>query len=234
MTELLYMRDCYLKEFNATVIAVRDNFVELDKTAFYPLGGGEPNDTGKIISNGNEFIVKNVIKKEGKVLHEIDRKGLNVGEKVHGILDWEKRYKIMRMHTASHLLSAIFNKESGALITGNQLDFEKSRIDFSLENFDREKINEFVEKANQLIKENRDVKIYFLKREEAFKIPGIVKLAGALPPKVEELRIVEIDGIDIQADGGNHVKNLAEIGKIEVVKLENKGKNNRRIYFTLN
>jgi Ser-tRNA(Ala) deacylase AlaX len=135
MTELLYMRDCYLREFDAIVVFIDGNNIELDRTAFYPTGGGQPNDTGRIIFDGQEFFVKNVFKKNGKVFHEVDRVGLEVGNKIHGIIDWERRYRLMRMHTAAHVISEIINRETGALITGNQLDVEKSRIDYNLGKF---------------------------------------------------------------------------------------------------
>jgi Ser-tRNA(Ala) deacylase AlaX len=233
MTELLYMKDCYLREFDATIISIDGNNIELDKTAFYPSGGGQPNDTGRIIFNGQEFFIKNVFKKNGKVFHEVDRVGLKAGNEIHGIIDWERRYRLMRMHTAAHLISEIINRETGALITGNQLDVEKSRIDYNLENFDREKIKECVNKANEIIQQGLQVKIYFMKREEALKIPKITKLAMGLPENLENIRIVEIEGVDIQADGGTHVSNLKEIGKIEIIKMENKGKNNRRLYYAI-
>jgi Ser-tRNA(Ala) deacylase AlaX len=139
----------------------------------------------------------------------------------------------MRMHTSAHLLSAIFNKETGALITGNQIEPEKSRIDFSLEDFDRERMLGYCRQANEAIAKNPPVKTYFMKREEALQIPGITKLASAAPPDVKELRIVEIEGLDLQADGGVHVKSLGEIGRIDPLKFENKGKSNRRLYFMI-
>jgi Ser-tRNA(Ala) deacylase AlaX len=168
-----------------------------------------------------------------RFFHEVDRVGLEVGNKIHGIIDWERRYRLMRMHTAAHVISEIINRETGALITGNQLDVEKSRIDYNLENFDRKKIEECVNKANEVIRQGLQVKVYFLKREEALKIPKITKLAKGLPENLEEVRIVEIEGFDIQADGGTHVSNLKEIGKIEIVKMENKGRSNRRLYYTV-
>ena len=139
----------------------------------------------------------------------------------------------MRYHTAAHAVASVINAKTGALITGNNLEPEKGRIDFSLEEMDRDLIVDCVAETNKKLAENREVKIYYLPREEAFKIPGIVKLAKVLPPSVQNLRIVEIDGLDIQADGGCHVKNSSEIGKLEIQKLENKGKDNRRLYFTL-
>jgi misacylated tRNA(Ala) deacylase len=233
MTELIYMNDCYAKEFDATVTKADGKFVILDKTAFYPQGGGQPTDTGKLIKNGEECEVVFAKKIGGDVSHEVDKEGLKEGDTVHGVIDWDNRYRLMRMHTAAHILCEIFHKETGALITGNQLNLEKSRIDFNLENFDREKMNEYVAKANEIVQKDLPIKIYTLPREEAMKIPSITKLANVLPPAVQELRIVEIEGFDTQADGGTHVKSTKEVGEIEVVGAENKGKNNRRVYFTL-
>jgi len=233
MTKKLYWEDSYVKEFEATITAVNDTTVELDQTNFYPTGGGEPNDIGKLISNGEGFQIIDVSKEGDKILHKVDKEGLKVGDRVKGVIDWERRYRLMRMHTAAHLLSALINRETGALITGGNLDLDKSRIDFNLETFDREKIIQLVDRANKLIKQDAEVKSYTMKREDALRIPDIIKLAEAVPPDADELRIVEITGIDKQADGGNHVKSLKEVGEIQVMKLENKGRNNRRLYYTL-
>ncbi|MBI3027666.1 alanyl-tRNA editing protein [Candidatus Woesearchaeota archaeon] len=234
MQNALYMDDSYLKEFEAAVESVKDDkYVVLDKTAFYPTGGGQPHDNGTIVCNGEEYPVVYVGKFSGQISHEIAKPGLKVGDQVSGSINWERRYKFMRMHTAAHLLISIFNKESNVLITGNQIDEEKTRIDFNMENFDRNKIMSYIEQANQIIKQDLPVKNYYLPREEAMKIAGVVKLAAALPPNVDTLRIVEIPGIDIQADGGTHVKSLSEIGTVELVKAENKGKDNRRVYYTV-
>jgi misacylated tRNA(Ala) deacylase len=231
MTKKLFWDDAYLKEFDATAASVSANQVVLDQTALNPRGGGLVGDTGAL----NGVRVVDTIKGENdSIIHMLESApGWSVGTSVHGVLDWERRYRIMRMHTSAHLLSSIFLKETGALITGNQIEPEKSRIDFSLENFDREKMLVHCGQANDAIAKNPPVKTYFMKREEALKIPAVVKLANAAPPDVQVLRIVEIGGIDIQADGGPHVKNLGEIGKIEPLKFENKGKSNRRLYFTI-
>jgi misacylated tRNA(Ala) deacylase len=171
---------------------------------------------------------------EDSIAHVLQTAGsLVVGNPVHGVLDWNRRHRIMRMHTSAHLLSAIFHKETGALITGNQIEPDKSRIDFSLDDFDREKMLVYCSQANEAIAKDPPVKTYFMKREEALKIPGITKLASVMPPDVKDLRIVEIEGYDLQADGGVHVKNLGEVRKIEPLKFENKGKSNRRMYFTI-
>src|SRR3989338_3753844 len=223
MENAIYMNDSYLKEFEATVETVKNGkFFVLDKTAFYPSGGGQPHDTGVFICNNEEYPVIYVGKFSGKISHEVSKPGLKPGDKIIGKIDWQRRYKFMRMHTAAHLLISIFNKESNVLITGNQIDEGKTRIDFNMENFDREKIIQYINAANEIIKQDLPVKTYYLPREEAMKIPGVVKLAGALPPDVSNLRIVEIPGVDIQADGGTHVKSLSEIGTIEFVKAENK------------
>lgn len=222
-----------MTEFEACVISANDSVVELDQTAFFATGGGEPNDTGKLISNDQEFQVVDVSKEADTILHKVDKEGLKTGDEVKGAINWDRRYRLMKMHTASHLLSSIIHKETGALISGGNLDLEKSRIDFNLEDFNREIFAVYVQKANELIKHGASVKSYFMERKEAMKIPGIIKLLEALPPDVENLRIVEIEGVDIQADGGNHVRNLNELGGIEIVKLENKGKDNRRVYYTL-
>ena len=180
------------------------------------------------------FNVVFTTKLSGKTAHQIDREGLKINDEVKGYIDWNRRYMLMRMHTAAHILSAVFSKEAGALITGNQLDLEKSRIDFSLDDFDREKINNYFSKANELIKKDLKIKIYEMQRSEVEQSPDMVKLAKGLPPMINMLRIVEIQNYDKQPDGGTHVKSLKEVGIIKFLKAENKGKENRRIYFTMN
>ena len=234
MKDALYMTDSYLKEFEAIVQSIKDDkYVILDKTAFYPQGGGQPFDTGVMKNNDDDYPVIFAGKFEGSISHEVSKPGLKVGDLVNCKIDWQRRYKLMRMHTSAHIIDAILYQEAGALCTGNQLGLDKSRIDFSLDTLDRDKIQQYVDMANEWVRKAVDVKIYFLPREEALKIPGIVKLASVMPPEVKELRIVEILGIDIQADGGTQVKNTSEIGKISLVSVENKGKNNRRMYYTV-
>ncbi len=234
MTQTIFLEDCYVKECDATVVAAEGSKVELDGTVFCYEGGGQPPDNGKIIdSSGEEFAVASVKKESGRIMHYLDKTGLKQGDKVHCTIDWERRHKLMRYHTAAHILSAIINRKTGALITGNQLSVDQARFDFDLENFDKAVIEECVKEANDAVKRNMAVKTYFLPREEAMKIPGVVKLANALPPQVQQLRIVEIGDVDIQADGGTHVGNTSEIGTIEIIKMDNKGKSNRRVYFRL-
>ncbi|MBI1936405.1 alanyl-tRNA editing protein [Candidatus Woesearchaeota archaeon] len=233
-TELLYFTDCYLREFEAKVLEVNnDKYIVLDKTGFYYNSGGQPFDTGVIAANGDEYPVVFAGKFSGTISHEVGKPGLKVGDYVKGRIDWDRRYRHMRMHTAAHIIDAVLYKEAGALCTGNQLGTDKSRIDFSLDVLDRDKMQQYIGMANEWVKKAIDVKIYFMPREDALKIPGVVKLASVMPPEVKELRIVEIPGIDLQADGGTQVKNTSEIGQIKFLSVENKGKANRRLYYTL-
>jgi Ser-tRNA(Ala) deacylase AlaX len=234
VTDALYLEDSYLKESDADVVSVKDGkYVVLDKTVFYPKGGGQPWDTGQILKGDQTYNIVYVGRFSGAISHEVDRAGLKEGDQVHCVLNWERRYKLMRSHTAAHIFAALLCNGTGALITGNQLEEDKVRFDFSLKEYDREILEKYLDETNKLTAKGADVRCYWLPREEALEIPGIIKMAAALPPDIPELRIVEIEGIDKQADGGTHVRNLREIGQIKLLKTENKGKNNRRVYFTL-
>ncbi|MBU0471163.1 MAG: alanyl-tRNA editing protein [Nanoarchaeota archaeon] len=234
MTEALYLDDSYLKEFDAVVKNVKDGkFVVLDRTAFYPNSGGQPFDEGIIVRDNEVFKVVFVGKFSGVISHEVNHIGLKEGDKVHCVIDWDKRYALMKAHTSAHIVSTLIHNETGALISGNQLGVDKIRIDFSLENYNSEKMIEYVAVANNIISKGLEVKTFYLPRDEALKIPSVVKLAKALPPAIDILRIVEIGDFDKQADGGTHVKNTLEVGSLEFLKAENKGKNNRRMYYTI-
>ncbi len=231
--EILYLEDQYLKEFEAEVEEANGKYIILNKTAFYPQSGGQSYDLGTIKHEDKEYKVIYTGKFSGKISHEVDKEGLKPGDKVKCKIDWERRYKLMRMHTAAHIVSAVFHKEAGALITGNKLEPEKSRIDFNIENFDREKIDDYIKKSNDLIQQDIPIKVYTLTREEAEKDPAMFKLAKGLPKEIKEIRVVDIENIDRQADGGTHVKSTKEVGKIVFLKAENKGKANRRVYYKL-
>jgi misacylated tRNA(Ala) deacylase len=234
MTDLLYLEDSYLRECDAKVITVSNGkYVVLDRTIFYPKGGGQPHDTGQILKGDHVFNVVYVGKFSGQVSHEVDHEGLKVGDEVHCVLDWERRYRLMRSHTSAHCFSSGLCNGTGALVTGNQLDVDKVRFDFSLKDFDRSVLEKYIDEANELLKKDIPVKWYVLPRKEALEIPGIIKMAEAFPPDIPNLRIVEIVGVDKQADGGTHVKNLKEVGQIKFIKCSNKGKNNRRVYYSL-
>ncbi len=234
MTESLYLTNSYLKEWEAEVVEINNGkFVVLDKTAFYPNSGGQPHDEGIILreSDGIEFRVIYVGKFNDKVSHELDKEGLKVGDKVKCVIDWNRRYQLMKSHTATHVLSEVIFREANALVTGGQLGLDKCRMDFSINNYDLEKIKKYVEEANEIIKKDLSVSVEFLPREEAMKISQVSKLAKGLPESIKEVRIVNIGDFDVQGDGGTHINSTSEIEKIEFIKCDNRGKNNRRIYY---
>jgi misacylated tRNA(Ala) deacylase len=230
VTRKLFWEDMYMKEFDAEVELVDGNRVVLDQTAFNPRGGGLVSDTGRL--NGMKVVEAT---KEGEnVFHILEGPAdLRVGDRAHGVLDWERRHRIMRMHTSAHILSAVVHGETGALITGNQISPDESRVDFNLDEFDRSRMTYFVDKVNEAVGRSLDVRSFFMKREEALATPGFVKLANAMPPTLVELRIVQIGDVDTQADGGVHVKNTSEVGKVVGLRTENKGRSNRRLYFAV-
>ena len=234
MTEELYLRDQYLREFDAKIVEVGPSYVVLDRTAFFPRASGLEGDRGKIAAETGEYTVTGVKREGDKILHFVEtREGLTEGMEVHGILDWSNRYRQMRLHTASHIVSAILYKKYGATVTGGHITAEKAREQYNVDALTPEVISDVFERANEVVRQELPVKVYWLPRDEALKIPGIVKLAAKMPPNVERWRIVEIPGIDIQADGGPHVSNTKEIGKIAFLKKENKGKGKKVIQFTV-
>lgn len=234
MARALYMDDSYLKNWNAKVLNVTDDkYIVLDKTAFYPKGGGQPWDEGFIIKDDEKFKVIYVGKFSGKISHEVDKPGLKEGDEVNCEINWERRYTFMRYHTASHLISNILYNRAGAKITGNQIELDKTRMDFSMKDYSPEKLREFVDEANRIIEKNLPITINYMTKDEVLGRPELARLAVGLPENIKEFRIVNIGEIDEQVDGGTHVNTLKEIGNIEVIKTINKGKNNRRMYFVL-
>lgn len=237
MKQAVYEDDMYLKELDSVVDSVNGKYIVLKQTIFYPNAGGVLYDTGKILrkKDNKVFNVIFSIKKNNVISHEVDVEGLNENDEVKLILDWDRRYHLMKSHTVAHLLSSLFHKE-GALITGNSIELEKSRMDFNLKDFSKELVEKKIEELNNIIKNDGVVEVYYIDREEALKNEGFVKLANKLPPNIEKLRIVKIvdknnNILDEQADGGCHVKHLNEIKKVELLKVDNKGKGNRRVYF---
>lgn len=237
MSEALYLEDCYMKDFMAKVMSVKDGkFVVLDQTAFYPDSGGQPHDTGILIreSDGKKFPVVYVGKFNGKISHQVeDAQELKEGDEVKAIIDWERRHRLMRMHTAAHVISRVLFKETGATTSGNQLGLDRSRIDYSLDCFDKEKLMECIDKANDIVRQGIDVKKSFMKNDVAKEIKGFGEPSPHLIQGFDTLRVVDIEGFDAQPCGGTHLDNTKEIGKIEFVKAENKGKKNRRLYYTV-
>jgi len=234
-TKLLYLYDSYLREFEAKILRVSGNLVVLDQTGFHPLTGGVGCDTGFLVKDDRRFKVVRVeidrATKEVSHVLESETVGLSQGDVVKGLIDWDRRYCLMRLHTAAHLIAAVMYRDYDALITGGQVDVDQAKLDFNLPRTNREIFEAAVKRANEEAGRRVELKVYFLSRDEALKVPGVVKLAERMPPEERELRIVEIPGIDLQADGGPHVKNTSEIGEIQLLKIENKGKNQRRVYF---
>ncbi|MFH1505857.1 MAG: alanyl-tRNA editing protein [archaeon] len=236
MEEALYLKDSYLKEFEAEVKEVKDQkFVVLDKTAFYPASGGQPHDEGLMIreSDGKEFKVVYVGKFSGQISHEVEPEGLQPGDRVKCKIDWERRYKLMKMHTSAHILSGVIENETGALISGNQLNLDKSRLDFSLEKYDWERIPFWFAESNKIVDQDLSIEISFMSRTEAEKDPSLFKLVAGFPHKIDTIRIVDIVGLVKEADGGTHVKSTKEVGHLKFIEAKNKGKSNRRIYYEL-
>ena len=201
MKQLLYLNDAYMKEFDAVVTNIVSDdtgtWIVLDQSAFYPQGGGQPFDTGTIVHEHETYAVSEVRKGESGALHRIDRQGLKVGDRVHGIIDWDRRYRLMRTHTAAHIVSGIAHQQYGAQISGNQLDIDKARVDFSLESFDRDLLLGLQQKANEIIKQNHVISAKVLPREEAIKIPALVKLEKGLDPSIMQVRILSIGDFDM-------------------------------------
>lgn len=224
----LYLDDPYLKEFESRVLEYKGNLLILEKTAFYPEGGGQPFDTG-VIMGKEEYRVTGVFKEGDFVHHHLDRE-FSGDEYVKGKIDWNRRYSHMRHHTAIHVLSGILFKEYGARITGSQIYEDRARMDIN-HDLGRETIPEIEAKANEIVRKGLDVLWYYIDRKEFSE--DMVRIREDLLPEGEKLRIVEIRGFDRQADGGTHVRNTSEIGTIKISKYENKGRMNKRIYINL-
>ncbi len=233
-TELIYSTDSYAKETEATVLEVTPDGIVLDKTIFYTQGGGQPSDKGKLVSGDKEFQVVSMKKSGDQVYHKIEGE-LNVGDKIKEVVDWDYRYKLMKHHTSLHILSAVVWNETQAKVTGGTIYEEKARLDFDLSEFNKEIAAKFVDKTNQIIKEDHPVSISFLSREEADKDPDLIRTKiNLLPKSISEIRTVKIGTVDLQADGGLHVKSTSEIGSVSLLKVENKGKGRKRISIAVN
>ena len=234
MTEHLYQLDSYLNEFDAVIAATDGQSVTLDRTAFYPGGGGQPADLGLLTwGAGSAPVVK--IKRQGADLwHVLDGEPPAPGSVVRGILDWERRYRLMRTHTALHVLCGVVWRDYGASVTGGNMEPLKGRMDFEFETMRKELVAEIEANVNAEIEKGHDVRIAILPREEAFQIPDLIRTKiNLLPPKIQEVRTVEIVGLDLQADGGTHVANTSEVGRVRVVDYKSKGAINKRIYIEL-
>ena len=234
-TELLYASDAYLRSFDATVSSITaDGAVILDQTAFYPTGGGQPHDLGTLTWDGGSAQVVEVRKLGAEVIHRLEGQAPPVGTRVHGEVDWDRRYALMRHHTALHSMSGVIYQLFGATVTGGQMYPDRARMDFLLPDLSSERLRRIEERTNELLEEGHPVSIRFLPREEAFQIPDLIRTkANLLPEGIEIIRVVNIEGVDQQADGGTHVANTREVGRVRITGSENKGKGNKRLEIVL-
>ncbi len=225
----VYLEDSYLRELDAKVIST-ENGVVLDRTIFYAASGGQPSDRGTMVGIARYEVLD--VSKGDEILH-LTNPVPSAGENVRLMIDWERRYKMMRQHTAIHVVSSIAMKEFGAMITGNQIYEDYSRIDFNFREWNADISKMLQYRVNEELKRGVEVTVVSMKREDILKIEGALKVNPNLIPNSDTLRVVRIGDIDIQPDGGTHVKNTSEVGEINIYKIENKGKNNKRMYFSL-
>ena len=233
MTETLYLRDSYLRRFTARVVAVHEEqkALVLDRSAFYPGGGGQPGDVGALRVDDRELPVTQV--KRGH-LHVVDGALPPVGAEVEGELDWERRYQLMRTHSAMHILCGVVWRDYGASVTGGNMQPLRGRMDFEFERMEKDLVAEIEAAINVEVSAARDIRINVLPREEAFQIPDLIRTKiNLLPEGIREVRTVEIVGLDLQADGGTHVANTREIGPLRIADYRSKGRINKRITLQL-
>jgi len=239
MTDDLFSRDAYLRTCDATVVAVRDDGVVLDRTVFYPRGGGQPGDSGTLRWDGGECAVADTSKSrdDGEIVHAVDPStpAPTVGSRVTAEIDWDRRYQHMRTHTALHALSGVVFDDFGAKVTGGNMDSGGvARMDFELDGISQDFGHEVEQRLNARLAEDVPVLVHFLPRGEALADPDLIRTKVSLiPASVDPIRVIDITGIDKQADGGTHVASSGEVGRVKVVKTESKGKANKRIRIQL-
>ena len=230
MTDILCYNDSYLQDFEAIVTDVVGTGIVLDKTVFYPGGGGQPCDTGTIKWDGGSTEISKVSRVDGKLVHKVEDSMPDVGESITGVIDWDKRYQLMRTHTALHILCGVVWRDYAAQVTGGNMTPLQARMDFELSEMSSGFASEIENLVNQEVQAERDIKVFNLSREEAFKIPDLIRMKiNKLPDSISEVRIVDISGLDLQADGGPHVHNTREVGNIRVIGHESKGRINKRL-----
>ena len=235
MTEEFFLEDSYLKEFRAGVKKIDGREVVLDATAFYPGGGGQPADKGTLGIGPVNAAVVDARREGGGIVHVLDRAIPDTVKELKGALDWERRYAHMRYHTALHVLSSVIWKAFDAKVTGGQMRPDRARMDFSFPGeWTAEVAGEIERLTNEALAENRPVKVYELPREEALENPDLIRTqVNLVPERVETIRIVEIENLDTQADGGTHVANTREVGEIQITGHKSKGRHNKRVEFVL-
>ena len=234
MTELLYYSESYLKQFEATVTDVVAGGVVLNRTAFYVGGGGQPADSGVLTVGNREYSVTGIKRVDGQFVHLISGELPSQSSIVKGQIDWERRYLLMRTHSALHILCGVVWRDYGARVTGGDMKPGEGRMDFEFESFSAEFVDELEAKVNAEVEKHREIRINHLSREEADQEPDLIRTkVNLLPSDIQEIRTIDIDGLDLQADGGTHVANTLEVGTIQVVGHESKGRINKRIRIAL-
>ncbi len=235
MTEELFLKDSYLRVFEAGIIGLSGREIILDRTAFYPGGGGQPPDKGTLGIGPVRASVVDVRREGGEVVHVLDNPIPDTVRELEGELDWERRYGHMRHHTALHVLSGVIWQSFGAKVTGGQMRSDRARMDFSFPGeWTTDVVGEIEQLMNEALGSARPVKVYELPREEALENPDLIRTqVNLVPERVKTIRIVEIEGLDTQADGGTHVANTDEVGQIEITGHKSKGRQNKRIEFVL-
>lgn len=234
MTELLAQTDAYLREFSAVVTEAVESGVVLDRTAFYIGGGGQPCDTGVLTAGERSYQVKKVGRADGKIVHQIDGPLPPPGTAVTGSIDWETRYRLMRTHTALHILCGVVWRDYEAKVTGGDMKPGEARMDFELEQMSSEFADEVEKKINEEVAASRPIHVNNLTRTEAEQVPDLIRTKiNLLPSNIQEVRTIDISGLDLQADGGTHVANTSEVGVIKVVGHESKGRINKRLRIAL-
>jgi len=235
VTEKLFLDDSYTREFEARVVKLGGREVVLDRTAFFPGGGGQPADKGSLGIGPVRADVVDVRREGGSVVHVLDMAIPGTVRDLKGALDWERRYAHMRYHTALHVLSGVIWRFFEAKVTGGQMRAERARMDFSFPGeWTAEVVCEIERLTNQALAEERPVKVYELERDEALANPDLIRTqVNLVPERVRQIRIVEIEGLDTQADGGTHVANTREVGQIEMTGHKSKGRQNKRVEFVL-
>ena len=235
MTEELFSGDSYMREFEARVVKLDGREVILDRTAFYPGGGGQPADKGSLGIGPVRAAVVDARRESGRVVHVLDTAIPDTVRDLKGTLDWERRYAHMRYHTALHVLSGVIWRNFEAKVTGGQMRTDRARMDFSFPgDWTADVVGEIERLTNEALAENRPVKVYELEREEALADPDLIRTqVNLVPERVKRIRIVEIVGLDTQADGGTHVANTREVGDMEITGHKSKGRQNKRLEFML-
>jgi misacylated tRNA(Ala) deacylase len=234
MTKLLYLEDAYIQQFKATVLEQLESAVVLDQSAFYPGGGGQPSDSGRLYTEKDTWPVTKAKRVGGKLAHFIEGDLPDVGLEISGQLDWDRRYQLMRIHTALHVLCGVVWRDYHSSVTGGNMEPLKGRMDFEFETMRQDLVADIEQAINQEVEQARPIVANILPREEAFEIPDLIRTKiNLLPEGIQEVRTVEIVGLDLQADGGTHVNNTSEVGQIRVVNYKSKGRINKRIYIEL-